>query len=90
MRPSKPPNNRCPQADREACPLTCKYNHFESDDLTIDAWELKCTDCGLREAIGYRSDEADDDDPAPTRCPFCSLEGLCPGKSPCDQPAAKK
>ena len=63
MRPAKAPDGKCPQdADRQSCPLTCKYNHFESEDLTIDAWELKCLDCGWRETIGFRSDEMDEED----------------------------
>ena len=85
-RPSKPPNNKCPQdTDRESCPLTCKYNHFESDELTIDAWELKCLDCGWRETIGHRSDEMDeeDDELNPKECPFCKQCNLPVGKNPC-------
>jgi hypothetical protein len=88
MRPAKPPNDKCPQgADRQSCPLTCKYNHFESDDLTIDAWELKCLDCGWRETIGFRSDEMDDEDESvdPTACPFCKTCELSPGKDPCQK-----
>ena len=88
MRPAKPPNGKCPQdADRQSCPLTCKYNHFESDELTIDAWELKCLDCGWRETIGYRSDEMDEEDEAvePTECPFCHQCKLPPGKDPCQK-----
>ncbi|MEL7499467.1 MAG: hypothetical protein AAFN77_17820 [Planctomycetota bacterium] len=88
MRPQVPPNDKCPQGSKDACPLTCKYNHFESDEFTIDAWELKCLDCGWRETIGYRSDELDeeelDDDFDPKRCPFCKLCDLAPGKSPCE------
>ena len=86
MRPAKPPNEKCPQeSDRQSCPLICKYNHFESEDLTIDAWELKCLDCGWRETIGFRSDEMDDeeDDVDPTVCPFCKQCDLAPGKDPC-------
>lgn len=87
MKPSTPPNEKCPQHPRESCPLVCKYNFFESDEFTIDAWELKCLDCGWRETIGYRSDELDEDElPAdfnPKRCPFCHLCDLKPGKEPC-------
>jgi hypothetical protein len=86
MRPTKPPKNKCPHdADRDSCPLTCKYNHFESNDLTIDAWELKCLDCGWRETIGFRSDEMDEEDAGvkPTACPFCKLCDLAAGKNPC-------
>jgi len=88
MRPVKPPNEKCPQeGDRQSCPLTCKYNHFESDELTIDAWELKCLDCGWRETIGFRSDEMDEEDEAvdPTKCPFCDQCNLSAGKDPCQK-----
>ena len=86
MRPTKPPNGKCLQdSDRESCPLICKYNHFESEDLTIDAWELKCLDCGWRDTIGFRSDEMDEDEEAdPKVCPFCNIKGLCAGKNPCE------
>ena len=82
-----PPDGKCPQnGSRTECPLVCKYNHFESDQLTIDAWELKCLDCGWRDTIGYRSDEADEaDDVDPTRCPFCGTADLQPGQRPCEQ-----
>jgi hypothetical protein len=89
-RPTLPPSGICNQnPDRKDCPLTCKYNHFESDeeDLTIDAWELKCLDCGWRDTIGFRSDEPDPDaadDFDPAICPFCKISGLKPGKNPCD------
>ena len=91
MRPSKPPNGKCPQdAERDSCPLTCKYNHFESEDLTIDAWELKCLDCGWRETIGFRSDEMDEEDDSldPTACPFCKECNLSAGKDPCQKAQA--
>ena len=87
-RPTKPPNNKCPQdAERGSCPLTCKYNHFDSDELTIDAWELKCLDCGWRETIGHRSDEMDEEDNEldPTECPFCQQCNLPAGKDPCQK-----
>ena len=85
-RPSCPPNNKCPQADRtEPCPLSCKYNFFESEELTIHAWELKCSDCGWRDTVGFRSDEVDEDDTRdPAACPFCLQTGLSPGKNPCE------
>ena len=87
MKPPVPPGDKCPQAPRDHCPLTCKYNHFESDSLTIDAWELKCLDCGWRETIAYRSDELDPEEMGPDfnprECPFCHLCDLSPGKEPC-------
>ncbi|MFK7765677.1 MAG: hypothetical protein AB8B55_00440 [Mariniblastus sp.] len=89
MKPLTAPNGKCPQADsRSECPLVCKYNHFESDDLTIDAWELKCLDCGWRDTIGYRSDEEEEDevdeDFNPKQCPFCKKTDLKPGQGPCE------
>ncbi len=86
MRPAKPTGKPCPQGEsRERCPLACKYNRFEADELTIDSWELKCLDCGLRETIGYRSDEREEGETTdPRRCPFCGLTDLPVGKNPCD------
>ncbi len=55
-----PPAGECKQdPDRKECPLVCKYNHYESeeDDMTIDAWELKCLECGWCDTVGHRSDE---------------------------------
>jgi len=91
QRPLVPPNGKCPQnkdGSGDKCPLVCKYNHFESDDLTIDAYELKCLDCGWRDTIGYRSDELDEEDMAedfdPKKCPFCDHCDLKPGANPCE------
>lgn len=89
-RPTIPPSGKCNQDEnRSECPLTCKYNHYhsEEDDLTIDAWELKCLECGWRDTIGYRSDEPDPDaadDFDPKLCPFCKIKDLKPGKNPCE------
>ena len=85
MRPKTPPNEKCPQLGKTTCQLVCKYNYFESDDLTINAYELKCLNCGWRDTIGYRSDEMDDepDDVNIKQCPFCKLSDLCTGKNPC-------
>ena len=88
MIPDKPPGNKCPRGDAQTrCELQCKYNHFESDDLTIDAWELKCLDCGWRDTIGFRSDEMDeaDEEVCTTQCPFCGLNDLPTGKNPCSK-----
>ncbi len=87
LRPPKPPGGKCPQAiSRDACPLVCKYNHFESEELTIDAWELRCLDCGWRETIAYRSDEDESPDVGddPEQCPFCKLKELRIGRNPCE------
>lgn len=88
MLPDKPSDNRCPRdATQTRCELQCKYNHFESDDETIDAWELKCLDCGWRDTIGFRSEEMDDEDEdvCPTQCPFCGEKELPTGINPCGQ-----
>lgn len=87
MLPDKPPGNQCPRdATQTKCELQCKYNHFESGDLVIDAWELKCLDCGWRETIGFRSDEMEDeDDICPTQCPYCLKADLPAGINPCSR-----
>lgn len=85
VKPLTPPNGKCMQGDRDECPLVCKYNHFESEDLTIDAWELKCMDCGWRDTVGFRSDEMEDDDVNPKQCPFCLKADMPPGQRPCEQ-----
>ncbi len=85
-RPTKPPAGKCPNdadGNRESCPLTCKYNFFESDELTIHTYELKCLDCGWRDTIGYRSDEDNDTD-NPAECPYCKNCDLTAGKNPCE------
>ena len=88
-RPATPPDGKCLQGGtREKCPLVCKYNYFEKDDLTINAWELKCLDCGWRDTIGFRSDELDEDEVGedfnPKQCPFCNRCDMQPGKNPCE------
>ncbi len=87
MRPAKPPDGKCPHdAARDECNLVCKYNFFESGDLSINSWELKCLDCGLRQTIAYRSDDEDEEKPEernPKQCPFCQLCDLTPGQNPC-------
>ena len=62
---------RCPKCDGE--PLSCSYNHFANDGLTIDAWEHKCADCGFRDTRAFRSDDESDDEQVvdPRICPFC-------------------
>ena len=88
-RPAVPPGG-CKNPDvsdeRKSCPLQCKFNFFESDDLTIHTFELKCLDCGWRDTIGYRSEDADEEDypDDPGRCPFCELCSLNTGIDPCD------
>ena len=84
-RPLKPRDGKCPQdPGKEKCNLVCKYNYFAADNLTIDSYELKCLDCGLRETIAYRSDDEPEDHPANSKeCPFCQVCDLAPGKNPC-------
>jgi hypothetical protein len=84
MRPDQPPRDQCPLENRSQCPLRCRYNHFESDDLSIWTWELKCLDCGYRETIGYRNDETEHwQGVDPHQCPFCQACDLSPGRDPC-------
>ncbi|MCR9120042.1 MAG: hypothetical protein NXI22_24155 [bacterium] len=69
------PAGKCPKCGRDE--LSCSYNHFERDELIIDAWEHKCANCGFRDTTGYRTDEpeslADIDDPQV--CPYCGRQG---------------
>ncbi len=85
-RPKKITGNRCPyDQERDSCPMQCKYNHFENaDGLVIDAWDLKCLDCGLRDTIAFRSDEMEEADACnPQQCPFCQQTNLTKGVNPC-------
>ena len=61
----------CPECGQDE--VTCKYNHFESDDLVIDAWEHRCHNCGWRDTTAYRSDDEDLDvtEINPQICPYC-------------------
>ncbi len=64
----------CPKCG--AAGVSCRYNYFTKDDLTIDAWEHKCANCGVRETIAYRSDDPEEDRPeAPDICPYCARKG---------------
>lgn len=58
----------CPKCGRD---LACSYNHFERDDLTIDSWEHKCANCGLRATKAYRSDQPATESVDVRTCPFC-------------------
>lgn len=53
--------------------LACTHNHFQRDDLTIDSWEHRCPDCGMRETTAFRSDEPDSipDNADVLVCPYC-------------------
>lgn len=74
----------CPHGeDHRDCKITCKYNRFESGDLRIDSWEVKCLDCGLRKTIAMRSDEPDEDQRPPEVCPFCDFCATSAGKDLC-------
>lgn len=67
----------CAKCGAEAA-VTCRYNHFERPEaqLVIDAWEHKCSNCGVRETTGYRSDDPEEDRPeAPRKCPYCGRDG---------------
>lgn len=54
--------------------LTCKYNHFENDALSIHSWEHKCPDCGQRQTTAFRSDSPPLPDD-PRLCPYCGRTG---------------
>jgi len=64
----------CPKCNEND--LTCTYNHFEKADLTIDAWEHKCPDCGFRETTAFRSDERGlkEETVDPFVCPYCDRQ----------------
>lgn len=86
--PGRPAIGNCPHGEsHRSCQITCKYNRFESGDLRIDSWELKCLDCGLRRTIAYRSDEVEEEvagaETVPDQCPFCQLDASGPGKNLC-------
>lgn len=69
--PDIQPAGSCPECHLEM--VDCRYNHFERGDLTIDAWEHKCRNCGKRETIAYRSDNEEGARKLaePARCPYC-------------------
>lgn len=62
----------CPECGLKQ--VDCKYNHFQNEELTIDAWEHRCHNCGWRITTAYRSDDEDLDLTAvdPQICPHCS------------------
>ena len=69
------PAGRCSKCNGES--MTCKYNHFEAGELSIDSWEHKCPDCGHRATTAFRSDDPDSI-PAganPCVCPYCGRQG---------------
>jgi len=65
----------CPKCASDE--LTCRYNHFEKDDLQIISWEHKCPNCGFRDTRAFRSDDEEDDAEVaevtgdPSACPYC-------------------
>ena len=68
------PAGECPGCGHPE--TTCRYNHFQQDDLEIHAWEHKCPNCGQRQTTGYRSDDEDGfgvENPA--ICPYCGRPG---------------
>jgi hypothetical protein len=67
------------------CSLHCKLHTFDTGQVQIYSWELRCLDCGWRSTIGYRSDDADFDPSSATHttCPFCALAASGPGKDMC-------
>jgi len=65
----------CPECGADG--VTCRYNHFENDDLRIDSWEHKCPNCGVRKTTAYRSDDetATPESGDPQVCPYCNRRG---------------
>jgi hypothetical protein len=65
----------CPRCGQGT--LSCSYNLFAKESLTIHSWEHRCADCGHRETQAFRSDQTAEDQTAgntssdPTICPFC-------------------
>jgi len=60
--------------------LSCRYNHFERDELVIDTWEHRCANCGHRETTAFRSDDPPAEDslaPRPDICPYCGRAAAC-------------
>jgi len=52
--------------------LSCTYNLFSKDSLTIHSWEHRCAECGHRVTQAFRSDQIEADPISdPTVCPFC-------------------
>ena len=74
MAPQRQVIGDCPKCGNGG--FTCSYNHFAGDDLTIDSWEHRCHDCGLRETTAYRTDEEDwqAENVDPRVCPYCSRQ----------------
>jgi len=63
----------CPRCSQGS--LSCSYNLFEKDALTIHSWEHRCADCGHRVTQACRSDQpAVDTTSNPKVCPFCGRQ----------------
>jgi len=75
MTRDRQPAGECPKC--QGLNFFCMHNHFERDDLVIDSWEHRCTDCGHRITRGYRSDDPPEDLEGidPHVCPWCSRSG---------------
>jgi DNA-directed RNA polymerase subunit RPC12/RpoP len=65
----------CPRCSQGT--LTCSYNLFVKDALTIHSWEHRCADCGHRVTQAFRSDQSDPDATTdPTVCPLCGRNAV--------------
>jgi Zn finger protein HypA/HybF involved in hydrogenase expression len=73
MAPDRVSIGNCPKCG--GADFRCSYNHFAREDLTIDSWEHRCLNCGLRETKAYRSDQPLEADVDVTACPFCGRKG---------------
>jgi hypothetical protein len=69
MAPERISIGNCPKCNGTS--FRCSYNHFAREELTIESWEHKCTDCGFRETKAYRSDERLEAGVDTMVCPFC-------------------
>jgi RNA polymerase subunit RPABC4/transcription elongation factor Spt4 len=68
------PAGNCPRCHSDQ--LTCKYNHFQQDELEIHSWEHRCPDCGNRQTSAFRNDDEDELPPEnPAQCPYCGRSG---------------
>lgn len=66
------PCPRCSQGN-----LSCTYNLFVKEALTIQSWEHRCADCGYRVTQAFRSDQSSADESGdPTVCPFCGRQAV--------------
>jgi DNA-directed RNA polymerase subunit RPC12/RpoP len=55
--------------------VTCWYNHFAKNAVSIYSWEHRCADCGYRVTKAFRTDDPELDPTInPTTCPYCGRQ----------------